>query len=118
MTYWMCRRVKDGRMCAHRNPGRKRKCELCGGEKRRKAKPKHMAALEAPYEYYVALSGEDRCCICLRPRSEKDRRLHRDHDHKSGRPRGLLCHRCNRSLPHWVTPEWLRAAAEYLERAA
>ena len=29
--------------------------------------------------------------------------------------RGLLCHRCNRALAGWITPDWLRAAAEYLE---
>jgi Recombination endonuclease VII len=44
--------------------------------------------------------------------------LHADHDHKGdGRTRGWLCHRCNRALPTFVTPEWLRAAAVYLERS-
>jgi hypothetical protein len=76
--------------------------------------------LDKPYEEWVAMFGVDgieRCSICLRERSEKDRRLQRDHDHLSGRPRGLLCVRCNRALPSWMTPEWLRAAADYLERA-
>jgi hypothetical protein len=32
---------------------------------------------------------------------------------------GLLCHRCNRNLPSWVTPLWLvKAAAVYLARRA
>lgn len=38
-----------------------------------------------------------------------------DHDHKQMRVRGLLCVRCNGALRYWVTPEWLRTAAEYLE---
>jgi hypothetical protein len=63
----------------------------------------------------VLLNGGERCAICLRV-SSPNRRLDRDHDHKTGRPRGLLCPRCNRQLANWITPEWLRAAAEYLER--
>jgi len=116
--YWTCRRQSEQRICGTRNPGRKQKCERCGGAKPKRSRPKHMVALEAPYEAYVALTGGDRCGICLRPRSEKDKRLHRDHDHKRGTPRGLLCFRCNTALRYWITPEWLRAAADYLDAAA
>jgi hypothetical protein len=42
------------------------------------------------------------------------RGLDQDHDHKTGLTRGWLCHRCNRALPTWVTPEWLILAALYL----
>ena len=73
-----------------------------------------MKALEVPYEDYVALNGGEYCGICgIGPRSK---RLDRDHDHKTGKPRGLLCHRCNRALPAWVSQDWLRAAASYLDR--
>jgi CRISPR/Cas system-associated protein Cas10 (large subunit of type III CRISPR-Cas system) len=100
-----------------RNPNRKQLCAKCGGRKPQKRRPRHMAALDITYEEFVVLNGGERCAICLRERSEKDRRLQRDHDHFSGRPRGLLCVRCNRALPAWMTPEWLRAAADYLEKA-
>lgn len=39
-----------------------------------------------------------------------------DHDHKRMIVRGLLCVRCNRGLPSWKTSEWLRAAADYIDR--
>jgi hypothetical protein len=42
------------------------------------------------------------------------RGLDQDHDHKTGLTRGWLCHRCNRALQTWVTPEWLILAAIYL----
>ena len=52
------------------------------------------------------------CAIC--GATPKTRRLHTDRDHKTGAVRGLLCHRCNRMLPAWITPERLIAGAVYL----
>lgn len=52
------------------------------------------------------------CAICGRPPGT--RKLDIDHDHKTMRLRGLLCHRCNRYLPPWATPEWCEACADYL----
>ena len=54
------------------------------------------------------------CGICGAP--PKTRRLHVDHDHKTGLIRGLLCFTCNRHLlGKYATPAKLRAAADYLE---
>jgi hypothetical protein len=64
-------------------------------------------------ELWVSRFGE-RCGICGRPPGP-NRRLDRDHDHKTGDARGLLCHRCNRGLPNWVTVDWLKRAIDYLE---
>lgn len=36
------------------------------------------------------------CAICRQP--PRRGRLHVDHDHRSGRVRGLLCHLCNRAI--------------------
>lgn len=68
-------------------------------------------------EYAALLAAQDGgCAICGRP--PKTRRLHIDHDHSTMTVRGLLCHRCNRNLPTWVTVAWLRSAMRYLEGAA
>jgi hypothetical protein len=65
--------------------------------------------------YEAQLARQDgHCAIC--PNTPKSRRLHIDHDHKTGKVRGLLCFPCNRLLLHrGVTPTLLRAAAAYLE---
>jgi hypothetical protein len=113
---WTCQRHTAGEKCGHVNGPRFRKCVKCGKPRPARRRPKHMAALDVPYETYVELFGE-RCGICGATRSA-GRKLDRDHDHATGRPRGCLCHACNRLLSGRVTPYGLRAAAAYLERAA
>lgn len=80
-----------------------------------KRKPAHMAALAISYDRYIEINGGEFCGICgTKP---KTKRLDRDHEHKgNGRPRGLLCHRCNRALPNWITIDWLTKAQGYLEQ--
>lgn len=116
-TIWTCQRVTDGVKCGFRNPGRRRKCMNCGKPRPPRRRPAHQAALDASYQEFIAMNGGERCAICGRVPSSR-RRLDRDHCHRSGKPRGLLCARCNRSLPNWVTATWLRNAAAYLERCA
>jgi len=50
---------------------------------------------EAQYEAILAQQNGV-CAICFRP--PKKLRLGVDHDHKTGRVRGLLCFRCNHRL--------------------
>jgi hypothetical protein len=66
------------------------------------------------YGRLVTERGGEYCDLCRS--TPKTRRLHIDHDHKTGRIRGLLCFRCNRNLPTYATPEWLRKAADYLDQ--
>jgi hypothetical protein len=57
-----------------------------------------------------------RCAICHTDQPGGHGRFHIDHDHVSGRIRGLLCNNCNRglgSLKH--DPDFLRKAITYLE---
>lgn len=93
---------------------------VCDGRRPKKRKPEHQLVLDLmPYDEWVERFGVvidgvlvARCNICGRP--PVNRALHRDHDHRSGNPRGLLCHRCNRALPDWMTVKWLEKAIEYL----
>jgi hypothetical protein len=90
--------------------------ERTAATKRRKAKrtPKRATELGITDDEYAGMLAEQGggCAICGAP--PKTRRLHVDHDHKTGRVRGLLCHRCNRALPVWITAAWLLKAARYL----
>lgn len=111
---WTCQRVCHGAKCGHRNPSRKQLCSRCGKRRPPRRQPAHRAVLDQlPYEWWVERFGEV-CNIC--GAEAKTRRLHRDHDHQTGRARGLLCFRCNAALRNYMTAEWLRAAAGYLER--
>jgi hypothetical protein len=81
----------------------------------RKQEHARLLRLARPrYEEMLEAQG-GRCALCPNGPSET-RRLDTDHDHKRMYVRGLLCHRCNRALPEHVDAEWLRRAAEYLER--
>jgi len=55
------------------------------------------------------------CAICLRPPKE-GKRLAVDHNHKTGKVRGLLCWFCNKRLLSNHSEARLRAAADYLVR--
>jgi hypothetical protein len=70
-------------------------------------------------EAYDSLFAEQGggCAICRRsPRGPIA--FHIDHDHETGRIRGLLCFRCNNALGDFDDdPAVLRAAIDYLEPA-
>lgn len=68
---------------------------------------------EAQYNALLA-ERHGRCWIC--GRKPTGRRLHVDHDHKTGRVRGLVDWGCNRGLQAFRDdPVSLREAADYVE---
>lgn len=77
-------------------------------------KPTRARALGVDDATYAAMLERQggHCAIC--PNEPKTRRLHVDHDHRTGEVRGLLCYRCNRALPTWVTVSWLVNVITYL----
>ncbi|MEY2569279.1 MAG: hypothetical protein QOE35_3808 [Actinomycetota bacterium] len=88
-------------------------------EVKRRARAGHLER-----KYGMTLDDYDRlleqqgggCAICGRPPRD-DISLHVDHDHDTGRVRGLLCFPCNNTLGDFDDdPARLYAAADYLAR--
>lgn len=67
-------------------------------------------------EYDALFTTQKGCCaICEKHQVELTRRLHVDHDHKTGKIRGLLCHYCNTSLGGFKEDSaMMKKAIEYL----
>lgn len=80
-------------------------------------------------KWVYGISGEDYqtllqkqnglCAICKKvpmPRGNRSRHFCVDHDHKTGKIRGLLCDPCNIALAHLKEdPEIFRSAIAYIE---
>lgn len=49
------------------------------------------------FQYETMLVTQGNCCaLCKKPRKQGTRRLHVDHNHKTGIVRGLVCFYCNK----------------------
>lgn len=84
-------------------------------------RPWHAAHIRRKYgltveEYNAILrSQQDVCAICGGDSGVKG--WHVDHDHVTGKIRGVLCGGCNTALGQMKdNPEILRAAADYVEK--
>lgn len=99
---------------------RKRSCsKICA----HKAKPKHYKRHDLKKNYNMTIehwetlfqAQKGRCKICDKHQSEFAKCLSVDHDHATGRIRGLLCHKCNRALGFLnEDPALFTRAVEYL----
>lgn len=86
-------------------------------EKRKAHNIKRYGLTLEAFKILLEVQG-DKCAICRKPFSS-DRKTHVDHDHVSGRVRGLLCHGCNIGLGSFRdSPETLNLAADYLQKAS
>jgi hypothetical protein len=124
---WTCRGCKTKYPTRHTKT-----CKVCGRAQPKKRVPSHRKELDSmTYDEVVALNGGDFCWICKflhdefgintkhwRPRRPTEKRLHRDHDHTTGRVRGLLCFQHNKRLIGNRTLPVFEAAAAYLRRSA
>jgi len=73
-----------------------------------------------PEQYEAMLARQAGvCAICRNPSRGSTRRLHVDHDHATGKVRGLLCFSCNAGLGHFADNlRWLEATIQYLMTSA
>jgi hypothetical protein len=69
-------------------------------------------------KYNTMLSSQNNCCcICGRHMSEFKYNLAVDHDHSTGRARGLLCNNCNNGLGRFQDDiDILASAISYLQQ--
>jgi hypothetical protein len=119
---WLCPK------CGTRNERVKQRCANteCRARRPKRRVPAHARTLrDDSYEVYRQVNAElhahsfdggwtpDHCGVCGTP--PKAKRHDRDHDHRTGLPRGLACWHCNRELLRNGTLESLRAAVRYLE---
>ena len=89
---------------------------------RKKARKKNLAlrlrryGLTEPEFRSLLKEQENACAICKGP-FKGYRTIHTDHDHSTGKVRGLLCNNCNVGLGLFLDqPKLLKRAIEYLYR--
>jgi hypothetical protein len=78
---------------------------------------KLRAAFGIGMEQYerIAKAQKYRCAICTRHQDHQTKNLAVDHDHQSGKIRGLLCHNCNVGLGNFKDSTVnLKSAIRYL----
>jgi hypothetical protein len=85
-----------------------------------KARAQHLkrkyGITEEDYQSVLVSQGGV-CAICGELELSKTGRLHIDHNHDTGKVRGLLCGQCNKGIGLFKdTPDLLLSAAKYLKR--
>lgn len=79
---------------------------------------KRYGLTDAEFDVIKASQGGV-CAICGGPPNGQGLDYHVDHDHDTGKVRGLLCMHCNNGLGHFQDRiDVLEKAVEYLKRAS
>ncbi len=95
----------------------KRKWAKLTKEQRRELKLKEAYGLSLEEYNNILSSQNEMCAICGKKQGEERFPLHVDHDHQTGKIRGLLCQTCNQGLGLFKdNQELLIKAANYLDR--
>lgn len=75
----------------------------------------HLTGKQAEVERQKLSDAQGACCaICRKPESSFTKRLAVDHNHRTGKVRGLLCYRCNKFLVGRFTISTITPVVEYL----
>lgn len=112
----------------HKQPsgpqGRHSYCKDCANKVQRESRERHddpkrkrRWTLKARYGLtpeqvdVMLLKQKGLCAIC----AKEPKKACVDHDHKTGKVRGILCHRCNIGLPYVEEMNFRISATRYLE---
>jgi len=100
-----CHRVKpieDFHNCSRNKDGKHHYCKLCLNAYNKKTSYQRRISwlYGVSKEQYAEMlkRHNKRCGICRQKPKKGEKRLGIDHDHSTGRIRGLLCQRCNLGL--------------------
>jgi hypothetical protein len=94
--------------------GRARQCRSCWNVRFRRHYRRKNGWTDELVDQVLA-AQDNACAVCLTPITEQTAAA--DHDHATGRPRGLLCHGCNRGLGQFKdNPDRLQRAIGYLNQ--
>lgn len=116
-THRTCKRCKQSLplLAFHNTSGF---CQECYPHHRQERNAQRLSRASAVQETVAEMRERQRglCAICGTPEPETPKgRLHVDHDHETGRVRGLLCSRCNTGIGQFKDdPVRLQAAITYL----
>ena len=114
-----------------RRAHRYRTCKVCWHKKCRKwaeehpERTKQMSTRSAlrirygitPEEKQTKFEAQGSCCAICKTRDPGKRDWVIDHDHVTGKNRGVLCDHCNKGIGHFYeSMEALREAANYIEK--
>lgn len=67
--------------------------------------------------FHNILADQNNCCAICKSFFKDHNEIRIDHDHKTGKFRGLLCHHCNVALGHFQDNlEFLKTGIKYLKK--
>lgn len=124
MTFFkLCSNCKQSKPLSDFNTDKTKKsgltthCKLCRKKFRRKGDLYRKYGI-SPRQYDKLFEKQGECCaICGKHQSKLKTTLNVDHNHETGKIRGLLCVACNRLLGYAQdNQDILREAIQYLEK--
>ncbi len=127
----MLQKCKRGHMRVPENLHPSGHCKICRYAAQKANRWKHIERIALTNKKWALLKygltqesydamreQQNKCCaICERSENLFKHRLGVDHNHKTGKVRGLLCSHCNGTVLRLVenNPEWIVRAEKYLE---
>lgn len=117
-TCHVCGECKDTdafRRRSQNSDGRAGKCRECAKTYHRKHHYAASYGISVETRENMLCDQEHRCAICGIHEQDCNHIFRVDHNHATGKVRGLLCHNCNVGIGHLKdSVEVIRAAARYL----